>query len=254
MTVQVRICHLYPDVMNLYGDQGNVMALYQRCLWRDLDVTVEPLTVGEHFSPGAYDVIFVGGGQDREQRIIWGDLREKGEALREAVEEGVALLAVCGGYQLLGERYVSADGGEMTGIGVFDLHTTAGASRLIGNAVVASPHLPTPGTLVGFENHGGRTHLGGDAEPLGAVLAGNGNNGGDGTEGCVYRNAFGTYLHGSLLPKNPHLADLILTRGLQRRYPGYQLAPLDDELEWAAHRTALRRAGIREQQPEARSG
>ncbi len=248
MKVQVRICHLYPDVMNLYGDQGNVMALYQRCRWRDLDVTVQPVTVGEPLSPAAHDVIFVGGGQDREQRIIWRDLTEKGEALREAVERGVALLAVCGGYQLLGERYLAADGAEMTGVGIFDMQTRASDSRLIGNAVVRSPHLPPPGTLVGFENHAGRTQLGANARPLGTVLAGDGNNGRDGTEGCVHRSAFGTYLHGSLLPKNPHLADLILTRGLQRRHPDFQLVPLDDEIEWAAHRTALRRAGIREEQ------
>lgn len=199
-------------------------------------------------------MIFVGGGQDREQQIIWRDLREEGEPLREAVDKDVALLAVCGGYHLLGDRYLAADGEDMTGIGIFDVHTTAGKSRLIRNAVVQSPHLPAPGTLVGFENHGGRTHLAPDAQPLGTVVAGGENNGEDGTEGCVYRNAFGTYLHGSLLPKNPHLADLILTRGLQRRYPDYQLPPLDDALEWAAHRTALRRAGIREEQREARPG
>ncbi|MFO8060024.1 MAG: glutamine amidotransferase, partial [Bacillota bacterium] len=244
MTVHVRICHLYPDVMNLYGDQGNVMALYQRCRWRDMDVTVDPVTAGETLSPDAHDVIFMGGGQDREQGIICRDLTEKGEALREAVELGVALLAICGGYQLLGESYVSAELGEMEGIGIFDARTVAGGKRLIGNAAVRSEHLPPPGTLVGFENHGGRTYLAEGARPLGALLAGGGNNGSDGTEGCVYRNAFGTYLHGSLLPKNPHLADLILSRGLQRRYPGLQLTPLEDEIEWAAHRTALRLAGV----------
>lgn len=248
--MRVRLCHLYPDLMNLYGDHGNISALQWRCHWRGIDVTVDQVTVGDRLSPATYDIVFIGGGQDRQQALVWWDLKERGEALREAAELGVVMLAICGGFQLFGSYYRSADGQEIPGIGIFDMHTVAQANRIIGNAAVTSPHLPDPGTLVGFENHGGRTYLGETARPLGSMLSGGGNNGDDATEGCVHRNVFGTYLHGALLPKNPHLADLLLSRALERNHPGLHLQPLDDAMEWSAHRLALRRAGVRDMHPE----
>lgn len=247
--MRVRMCHLYPDLMNLYGDHGNILAFQWRCHWRGIEVTVDEVTLGDRFSPAAYDIVFIGGGQDRQQALVWRDLRERGEALREAAELGVVMLAICGGYQLLGRYYRSAEGEEIPGIGILDMYTTAQSTRIIGNVAVTSPHLPDPGTLVGFENHAGRTHLAEKAEPLGSMLSGGGNNGEDATEGCVYRNVFGTYLHGALLPKNPHFTDLLLSRALERKHPGLHLEPLNDAVEWSAHRAALRRAGVRDMQP-----
>lgn len=247
--MRVRLCHLYPDLMNLYGDHGNISALQWRCHWRGIDVTVDEMTLGDRFSPAGYDIVFVGGGQDRHQALVWRDLQDRGEALREAAELGVVMLAICGGFQLFGSYYRSVEGAEIPGIGIFDMHTVAGARRIIGNAAVTSPHVPDPGTIVGFENHAGRTHLGDTAQPLGAVLSGGGNDGEGEGEGCVYRNVFGTYLHGALLPKNPHFTDLLLSRALERNHPRLHLQPLDDAMEWSAHRVALRRAGVRNIHP-----
>ena len=239
------IGHLYPDLMNLYGDRGNVIALEKRCLWRGIDVEVRRMGVGDALDFSGCDLLFIGGGQDREQAIVWPDLERRREDLVRAVESHAVLLAVCGGYQLLGRYYRTPEGEEIPGLGILDLHTVAGSTRMIGNAVCSSPHLADPGTLVGFENHGGKTYLGPGCTPLGRVRVGSGNNGEDGNEGAVYRNVFGTYLHGSLLPKNPHFADLLLGRALARRDPGALLEELEDELEWRAHRAAARLAGIR---------
>lgn len=237
--------HLYPDLMNLYGDRGNFIALQKRCEWRGIDVDLRRVTVGDDVNFADFDIVFVGGGQDREQEIVWSDLGRHRDDLARAVEDDVVVLAVCGGYQLLGHYYLTPGGRKIAGLGILDLHTESHSSRLVGNVVCRSEYLPAPGTLVGFENHGGRTHLGPGVAPLARMIKGHGNNGRDGTEGAVYRNVFGTYLHGSLLPKNPHFADVLIARALQRHHPGAELEPLGDALEWRAHRAAAALAGVR---------
>jgi CobQ-like glutamine amidotransferase family enzyme len=230
---------LYPDLMNIYGDRGNIVTLFQRARWRGLDANVLELGKGGHAGIADVDVFFFGGGQDREQALVYDDLLEtKAVHLAAAVQEGAAVLAVCGGYQLLGHYYETATGDHMPGIGLIDVRTEAGGRRCIGDVVVEADESLglSPRTLVGFENHSGRTLLGGGVRPLGRVLRGGGNNGTDGTEGVACGSLFGTYLHGSLLPKNPHLADLIIERALRRR-----LEPLDDSLELAAHRQIVDR-------------
>lgn len=229
---------LYPTKMNIYGDRGNVIALAQRARWRSIDVTITEIGIGEPL-PRDIDVYFFGGGQDQEQVAVSKDLQgAKGQELRAAVEEGAALLAICGGYQLLGHEYRPHAGEPLLGIGLFDAITIAGPERFIGNVVVESQW----GDLVGFENHSGLTYLGSGVQPLGRVRVGRGNNGRDGTEGAIYRHAIGCYLHGSLLPKNPRLTDWLLATGLRRRFGPVELAALDDELEAAAHASAVERA------------
>ena len=236
----LRLAHLYPRLMNLYGDRGNILCLRHRCKARDIELVVEELDLGDPLDPAAHDLIFVGGGQDREQRRIAEDLATgKGEALRKAAEDGMAMLAVCGGYQLFGSRYRTAAGDELPGAAVLDawtVHPGEGGRRCIGDVAARWEG----GTLVGFENHGGRTYLGSGARPLARVERGFGNNGEDGHEGAVYRNVYGTYLHGALLPKNPRFTDHILRLALSRRYGEVELAPLDDGVEEAAHAAALR--------------
>jgi CobQ-like glutamine amidotransferase family enzyme len=253
--------HLYGDLLNLYADRGNIIVLQQRCAWRGIDLEVRRIGIGDPLEIGDLDLIFMGGGQDGDQRLMADDLFTlKAAPLRTALDEGMPMLAVCGGYQLFGHYYQPADGPRLPGLGLFDLHTVhrgASVPRLIGNVVVewqsfgdaagASPNAAAPArrTLVGFENHGGRTYLGPGAQPLGRVRSGCGNNGEDGFEGAVVRNAFGTYLHGSLLPKNPHFADHLLQIALARRYPGEVLAPLPDHLEWRAHDVILQRCAAK---------
>ncbi len=244
--VQLRVAHLYPRLMNIYGDRGNILALTRRCRARGIDVALTPLAIGDALDPAAHDLVFIGGAQDREQRRVADDLRTaKGAPLREAVEAGAVVLAVCGGYQLFGRFYREASGAELAGLGIFDLwteHPGPGAPRLIGNVVAGWDG----GTLVGFENHGGRTYLGDGVQPLARVRSGYGNNGRDGTEGARYKNAFGTYLHGSLLPKNPRFADQLLELALRHRYgDGVRLQPIDDKLEELAHEAALKLVGGR---------
>jgi CobQ-like glutamine amidotransferase family enzyme len=236
--LRIRVAHLYPDVMNIYGDRGNVIALQYRCRARGIDCEVVDVTIGDAFDPAQFDLVLVGGGQDREQQRISGDLVEKGPALRDAVEDGLPVLAVCGGFQLFGHRYVDHEGGMLPGIGVFNMetrHPGPRADRCIGDVVISTPI----GEVVGFENHGGRTYLGPGAEPFGIVTLGFGNNAGDKTEGARYRNAIGTYLHGSVLPKNPALADELIRLALERRYGReIELQPLDDAMESHAHTAA----------------
>jgi CobQ-like glutamine amidotransferase family enzyme len=240
--MKLRLAHLYPRLMNIYGDRGNIMCLRRRCEQREIGLEVEELELGDRLGAQEVDLLFIGGAQDREQRRVAEDLAaSKGEPLREAVEAGAVLLAVCGGYQLMGRFYRTGEGEELPGVGVFDLwteHPGPRARRFIGNVVVEW----RGGTLVGFENHGGRTHLGDGVEPLGRVVAGFGNNGEDGGEGATHRNAYGTYLHGSLLPKNPLFADHLIETALRRRYPEAALARLDDGVEEAAHAEAVRLA------------
>jgi hypothetical protein len=243
--MELRLCHLYPDLLNLYGDRGNIATLRQRAQWRGIAVRLVETRLGDTIDPEAHDLFFIGGGEDRQQALAAPDLcRMKGAALREAAEGGAAVLAVCGGYQLLGHYYRPADGPDLEGLGLLDLHTVhpgPGAHRLIGNIVIRESSAGV--RLVGFENHGGRTRLGPGARALGTVVAGFGNNGEDGSEGAVWRGVYGTYLHGPLLPKNPWLADRLITLALQRRYGEVPLAPLPDVEEQRAADAAAARAG-----------
>src|ERR1700694_1294829 len=232
----LRIAHLYADEMNICGDRGNILTLTKRAEWRGITVTVDAVGRGPAPDLSGIDLIFWGGGQDRDQELVFRDAAQhKVAAIRQAIDDGAVVLAVCGGYQLLGEYYVTADGKKLPGLGLVDLHTVPGSRRNIGNIVIETSTLDLdPPTLVGFENHSGKTYLGPGLQPLGRVVRGAGNNGEDGTEGVASGNVFGTYLHGSLLPKNPRFADLLLRRALQRR--GFtRLEPLDDTVEMSAH-------------------
>lgn len=243
--MELRICHLYPDLLNLYGDRGNVATLVRRAQWRGIGVRLLEARLTEAIDPDASDLYFIGGGEDRQQRLAAPDLcAVKGPALRQAAETGAAVLAVCGGYQLLGHYYRPSDGPDLPGLGLLDLatvHPGPNARRLIGNVVIHD--VATGQMLVGFENHGGRTHLGPGVRPLGRVAVGFGNNGEDRTEGAVWKAVFGTYLHGPLLPKNPWLADLLIAIALRRRYGAATLSPLPDEEERRAASAAALRAG-----------
>jgi lipid II isoglutaminyl synthase (glutamine-hydrolysing) len=272
--------HLYPEQLNLYGDRGNIMTLRRRCQQRGIELRVVGLGIGDALAPDEYDMLFIGGGQDKEQAPVAQDLYEmKGIGLWASIEDDMPVLAVCGGYQLLSHYYRPAEGPDMRGLGVFDawtIHKGPHVARCIGNVAITWNGM----TLVGFENHGGRTYLG-SSKPLGKVLKGHGNNSEDHTEGAIYRNTFGTYLHGSLLPKNPHFADYLITLAIQRKYGSELdntthtdvgesngnfhsqivdnsvavaptqtdetleiLAPLDDTLEWEAHASMLERLGL----------
>ncbi len=245
MTQQVRIAHLYPDHMNIYGDRGNVIALQQRCRWRGIACEVVPVGPGATVDWSGIDIVFFGGGQDSGQALIAEDFVERqGPALRAAIDDGLVMLAICGGYQLLGHYFLTHTGQRLPGIGALDVYTVGGKERLIGNVVVeTNPDLSGQAfRLVGFENHSGRTYLGAGARPLGRVLAGRGNNGEDGMEGAVYCNVIGCYLHGSLLPKNPQLADHLIATALRRRYgDAGRVAPLDDALELRAQQVMVER-------------
>lgn len=238
----LRLAHLYPKLMNIYGDRGNILCFQRRTAGRGIDLKIAELSLGDPFDPAAYDLVFIGGAQDAEQRRVADDMREvKGAALREYVENDGVFLGVCGGYQLMGAYYRGADGADLPGAGILDLwtvHPGLQARRFIGNIVVEWHGT----TLVGFENHGGRTHLGPAGQPLGRVVTGFGNNGEDEGEGAVYRNAYGTYLHGSLLPKNPRFADHLISLALAKRHGDVRLIQLDDMVEEQAHAEALRLA------------
>ena len=249
-TTRLRLVHLYGDLMNLYGDRGNIIALQRRSAWRGIDLEVVDVSIGDQVDPATSDLFFFGGGQDREQETVSRDLRAgNGPAIRRAVEDGAALLAVCGGYQLLGHFFRSAEGAEIAGVGLFDAYTIAGPQRMVGNLLVQDA-LQNSRPLVGFENHSGRTYLGSGVDPLGQVLVGHGNNGQDQLEGARYRAAIGTYLHGPALPKNPWLADWLLLAALRRRLgPDATLPPLDDSAELTAHdrvaERVLRKGNVR---------
>ena len=238
---ELRLLTLYPEQMNIYADRGNILFLQRRCEWRGIGFVNTPSGPGEPVDPGAHDLIYIGGGQDRDQRLVAEDmLRAKREGITSALTDGAALLAVCGGYQLLGHSYqLGAE--RIPGLGLADLDTVREEGpRLIGNVAIEVDLGGGPRTLAGFENHGGRTYLGDDATPLGRVIAGHGNNGRDGLEGVRSDRLIGTYLHGPLLPKNAWLADHLIAQALARRAGSPpQLEPLDDALEDAAHRSAL---------------
>ena len=244
----VRVAHLYPDYLNIYADRGNIAVLARRAAARGHELAVEPIGLGDRLEPGAHDLLYVGGGQDREQAMIAPDLAARGEALRAAVDGGAAVLAVCGGYQLLGRGYRGRDGSWLPGAGLFSLETVAGERRMIGDVLLECELDPGERhTVAGFENHAGRTLLDPDAAPLGRVLAGFGNDGASGFEGCRLGRALGTYLHGPLLPRNPWLADWLLAQALAHatgRDPE-PLDPLPDELERLAHAVSAARARAR---------
>jgi CobQ-like glutamine amidotransferase family enzyme len=242
--MELRLCALYPEQMNIYADRGNIMLLQRRCEWRGIGFTYTASGPGESFDPADHDLLYMGGGQDRDQRIVAADLlRTKQRALTEAVDDGAVLLAVCGGYQLLGHSYQLGDE-RIEGLGLADLETVREpGARLIGNVEIEVDLDGGPRRLAGFENHGGRTYLAQGATPLGRVIRGFGNNGKDGHEGVRRQNIVGTYLHGPLLPKNAWLADRLIQLALARREGSEpELEPLDDTLEAAAHESAHRAA------------
>jgi len=234
--MELRIAHLYAHFLNIYGDRGNIICLTQRARWRGIDVTVEPIGLGQEAKVDYFDIYFIGGGQDKQQMTIAEDLLKRKADLQAAVGSGAVILSVCGGYQLLGHYYRPHEGDELKGISLIDAYTVAGNRRMIGNVVVKQED---GHTLVGFENHSGKTYLGTGVKSLGKCEVGNGNNGEDGMEGAAHGTVYGTYLHGSLLPKNPHFADKLIAQALERRNGAVKLAPLDDKLENAAHKRAL---------------
>ena len=248
----VRVGHLYPEYLNIYADRGNIAVLKRRAAARGHTLALDPVTVGTPLEPGAHDLLYVGGGQDREQAMIAPDLASRHDAVRAAIGGGAALLAVCGGYQLLGRGYRGRDGSWMEGVGLFPHETVAGGTRMIGDVLLESALPEAPGrTIAGFENHAGRTLLDPGAEALGRVVAGYGNDGVSGLEGCRTGRALGTYLHGPLLPRNPWLADLLLSWAIAHATGAEPepLAPLDDALEDEAHAVAASRARARGGRP-----
>ena len=232
----LRICHLYPDLLNLYGDRGNILCMRRRLEWRGIGAEVTEVTVGEQADFTQFDLFFIGGGQDFEQEVLLSDLKAgKGSKIKAAIADGKTFLTICGGYQMLGSYYETYDGQRCDFIGALDLYTVGSKTRMIGNYKFKCGEAAGGSVVVGFENHSGKTHLGRGVEPLGTVLAGFGNNGEDGTEGAHYKNVFGTYSHGPMLPKNPEFCDMLLASALERRYGKAELAPLDDSLERLAH-------------------
>jgi len=244
----IRVGHLYPDYLNIYADRGNIAVLASRAAWRGHELDVTPIGMQDEIVPGAHDLYYVGGGQDREQLLVAENLAAKTEPLKAAVlDGGAALLAVCGGYQLLGRGYRGLHGEAMPGVGLFPHETVAGERRMIGD-VLLETELGGNGrrTIAGFENHAGRTRLDPGAEPLGRVVAGFGNDGESGDEGCRVGRAIGTYLHGPLLPRNPWLADWVLAQAIAHRtgeVPTFE--PMEDELEREAHAVSSQRARSR---------
>lgn len=253
----INVCHLYPDLMDTYGDKGNILTIIYRCQKRGIKVKVGGVSVSQNLKSNIYDLYFFGGGQDQAQTIVGDDLQKKSTALKKSIDSGSVLLSICGGYQLLQNYFQTKEGTKIKGIGLFDAYTEGSDTRFMNNLMIEiNPNLkksieaayPTSDIrhqtsyLIGFENHSGKTYLGKNLEPLGSVEIGNGNNGEDKTEGAIYKNAFGCYLHGSLLPKNPQFADYLISKTLERKYGPVKLEPLDDTIEWQAHESAIKRA------------
>jgi len=238
---RLNICHMYPDLLNLYGDRGNIMAYRMRCLWREIEVAIHQVNIGDSVDFDRMDFIFLGGGSDREQNLMAADLAEKSGALHAAIEGGVPVLAICGGYQLLGKYYKTLTGDVIPGLGLLDLYTEGGETRLIGNVAVEVDLGGVRQRITGFENHSGRTYLG-KLDPLGKVMAGHGNNGRDGMEGARYKNVICSYLHGPLLPKNPFVTDYLIACAVNRKW-SIPLKPLDDSIEMSANGVMLKRLG-----------
>lgn len=232
MTKKIVIGYLYPELMNIYGDTGNIICLSKRCEWRGIEVEVKNISLNDPLKEGDCDLFFFGGGQDQSQIPVAKDLKDKSDVLRKEIESGIPLLSICGGYQLLGEYYQPFEGARLQGAGIFPVYTKASNDRMIGNIIIESKF----GKLVGFENHSGKTYIKDNSKSLGDVIKGFGNNGEDKSEGCIHKNAIGCYMHGSLLPKNPELADWLIKKALEfKSGEKIELKPLHDELEAKAH-------------------
>lgn len=231
--MELNICHLYPDLLNVYGDLGNILILKYRAEQRGIKVNIFNVSLDDDFDVDKFDISLFGGGQDYEQSIVSKDMIEnKKTALKQYIESGKVLLAICGGYQLLGKYYTTPEGKKLEGLGILNIRTESGNTRFIGNTIIKNEEFNE--TYVGFENHSGRTYIG-DLKPLGNVIVGYGNNGKDEKEGCIYKNTFGTYFHGCLLSKNPELADRLLSLALEKKYnTKIELKPIDDTLELKA--------------------
>lgn len=230
--MELNICHLYPDLLNVYGDIGNILILKYRAEQRDIKVNIFNVSINDNFDPAEYDIVFFGGGQDYEQSIVSNDLiKTKKEGISQYINSGKVFLSICGGYQLLGKYYTTPDGEKLEGLGILDIYTDGGDTRFIGNTVIKNEE--TSEIYVGFENHSGRTYIN-NLKPLGKVIKGYGNNGSDGFEGCIYKNTYGTYFHGSLLSKNPELADRLIKTALELKYGEINLDPIDNDLELKA--------------------
>lgn len=231
----INIAHLYPKLLNIYGDWGNVLTIKNRCEWRGIGVNIDSINIGDTIDIKKYDFYFIGGGQDQQQIAVSKELQKHKSSLQDARDENAVFLAICGGYQLLGHYYLPNEGDKLDGISLLDAYTVAGDKRFIGN-VTAECNFVNPKTLVGFENHSGLTYLQNDTQPIAYVKTGYGNNGKDKTEGGTFKNVFGTYLHGSFLPKNPHFADYLISLALHRRHKeAIELFALDDTFENKAH-------------------
>ncbi|NLJ76639.1 MAG: glutamine amidotransferase [Peptococcaceae bacterium] len=240
----IRACHLYPDLLNLYGDGGNMVAFQKRCQWRNIPLQILYKSLADTKDFNAYDFVFLGGGSDQEQKLAGADLMKSRDQLQKAIENGLVVLAISGGYQLFGCHYETGDGKQAPGLAILDMYTETGGKRLVGNAVIEMKLDGVPTRVVGFENHYGRTFLDGIG-PLGKVLFGKGNNGKDGLEGARYKNVFCSYLHGPLLPKNAALTDKLIRLALKKRGLEPYLKPLDDTFEQRAHTALLDRLGLK---------
>jgi len=252
MNYKLNICHLYPDLMDTYGDMGNIITIQKRCAWRGIKTEISKASIGQNLKSDEYDLFFFGGGQDNVQTAVAKDLKSKASLIKDSIEKGSVLLSICGGYQLLQKYFKTQTGEVIEGISLFDAYTVGSENRMIQNLLIEteenlneeidkaypSNNLPS-NYLIGFENHSGKTYLGKAVKPLGSVVIGSGNNGEDSTEGAIYKNAFGCYLHGSLLPKNPHFADFLICKALERKNQDVVLEPLDDSIEWLAHSKAV---------------
>lgn len=236
--MEIRIAHLYPDMLNLYGDRGNIIALTQRMQARGIETQTDSITMGKSFNCDDYDILFIGGGQDFEQDVLLDDLKKgKDIQINKAIQSGKVMLAICGGYQMLGKYYKTYDGKMLEYMGALDFYTVGKPERMIGNYAFKTEEGIE---VVGFENHSGRTYLGNGLKPLGTMIKGYGNNGEDGTEGVRYKNTFGTYSHGPILPKNPQLADLLISKALENKYGKTELVSLDDDLEEKARKQVMK--------------
>lgn len=236
--LKLKLVHLYPLFLNIYGDIGNVKVLKNRCEWRGIDLEIEQVNIDDKLEAGT-DIYFIGGGQDRQQVEVSLEMQKNKSFFVDEYNNDSVFLGICGGYQLMGQYYQPHDAKRLDGIGILDAYTVAGSTRFIGNVSAKMDYL-TPNTLVGFENHSGLTYLNGETKPIAEVVVGNGNNGQDRTEGARSKNAFGTYLHGSFLPKNPHFADYLIKLALKKRYnDDIELELLDDTIELKAHESVL---------------
>ncbi len=236
--MEINICHLYPDLLNVYGDIGNILILKSRAEKRGIKVNIINASISDSLDIDNIDIMLLGGGQDYEQSIVSNDIKEsKGLAIKNYIEASKVLIAICGGYQLLGKYYIAPNGEKLEGLGILDIYTEGLDNRFIGNTIIYNEEYNE--TYVGFENHSGRTYIS-NYKPLGKCILGNGNNGKDGLEGCIYKNTYCTYLHGSLLSKNPELADRLLLSALNNKYENITLEPLDDTLELNAKKEIIK--------------